>query len=517
MKTWKSVILLVALLTLLTSGIANAQVTYPEPALSSYSVVNLDTNPQTIQVTYYNANGDMVKQDSFPNVAPNGGTKTVQQATEASLPSGELSAVLGSGGSLAAIVNQQLGQVGNQTSIPPFSSYTAASGGATSVTIPTIMYNWFGYYTDVYIQNVSGNSAANITVTYNPTSIGACVTGASGQTDQPATAGTPLKKFASRKVSQVSKAGLGAPAAGGGCAVYNGRYLGSATITSDQAIAVVVNQNVQNKLFTYNGFVTPNKTLVVPAYMRNWYGYYASLTLANPGGTNALVDLTYVPGTGSNPTAQITAQRTVPAGKSITIYDGSGASADLSDLVGAYPDNTTKRFFGLVKISSDQPLVAMVNQESTPASGNRAGTYNVPLTTEGTNKISVPLIQSGFYGCYTSLTIATVDGGEASLSITYKSDADFSSVKNQTKAYNMSTSSGFLNRYEGPPATADQSDLKDDPFWGVSPNNRFIGSATIQVLSGSKIVAFVNSECTQSNPAYTPRDAMYTFNAINLP
>ena len=428
MKAWKTVILLAALLTLLTSGIANAQVSYPEPALSSYSVVNLDSNQQTIQVTYYNANGDMVKQTSFPNVPPNGGTKTVQQATETGLPSGgELSAVLSSGGSLAAIVNQQLGQVGDQTSIPPFSSYTAASGGATSVTIPTIMYNWFGYYTDIFIQNVSGNSAANITVTYNPTSIGACVTGSSGQTDQAATAGNPLKKYASRKVSQVSKTSLGAPAAGGACAVYNGRYLGSATITSDQAIAVVVNQNVQNKLFTYNGFVTPNKTLIAPAYMRNWYGYYASLTLANPGGTAANVTLTYVPGAGSSPTAQIPAARTVPAGKSITLYDGAGAGSDLSDLVGAYPDDTTNRFFGLVKILSDQPLVAMVNQESTPAAGNRAGTYNVPLTTEGTNKISVPLIQSEFYGCYTSLTIATVDGGEANLRITYKSDADFSS------------------------------------------------------------------------------------------
>ena len=81
----------------------------------------------------------------------------------------------------------------------------------------------------------------------------------------------------------------------------------------------------------------------------------------------------------------------------------------------------------------------------------------------------------------------------------------------------MPTSSGFLNRYEGPPASPEQSDLKDDPFWGIAPNNKFIGSATIEVLSGSKVVAFVNSECTQTDPNYTPRDAMYTFNAINVP
>ena len=70
-----------------------------------------------------------------------------------------------------------------------------------------------------------------------------------------------------------------------------------------------------------------------------------------------------------------------------------------------------------------------------------------------------------------------------------------------------------LNRYEGPYATAAQSDLLDDAAWSDGTNNRFIGSAVIEVTSGSNIVAFVNSESGTAAGASTT-DSMYTYNAF---
>lgn len=511
----KRIVVVVLLLALLTTSIASAQ-QYAEPALSSYSVVNLDSVPQNIMVNYYDQNAVVKKTATFSQVPP-GGSVTIQQATESGLPGGEFSAVLSSGGPLAAVVNQQLGQVGSGTSIPPFSSYTGASGGAKTVTLPEIMYNWYGYSTDIYVQNVGGGDAANIQIQYVPTSIGNCTTGATGQSDTVASSGNVLKVPASREWSLTDLAKLGAPSVSG-CASFTGRFLGSATITSDQDIAVVVNQKVQNKLFTYNGFVTPGTNLTVPAYMRNWYNYYASLTIANPGATDATVQLQYIPGAGSNPTAPINATKTVPAGKSINIYDGPTGSG--TDLAAAYPYNSNppKRFFGSIKITSNQPVFAVVNQEATTAGGNQAGTYNVPTTGEGTKKITVPLIQSAFYGYYTSLTIASVDGTNPRVRITYTSDGNFSTVKNQTRSYEHDLAAGFLNRYEGSSATAAQADILDDPAWANAQGQRnFIGSAIIEVIGGSNanIVAFVNSE-SQTAPNAATRDSMYTFNAINL-
>jgi hypothetical protein len=492
---------------------AFAQVSYPDPAFGSYQVVNLSqTEDALITVTYYDEEGvPAAYSPEFPDVAPNGSV-TVQQSLLDELESGRYSAVISSNQPIAAISNQQLGEAGSGTSIAPFSSYSGATEGSTEVVLPVVMHNWFGYYTEFYIQNAGMADATNIQITYNPTSIGSCVTGATGQSDTI----TDLPQYATTAVSQFDTSGLGAPAASG-CDPYTGRFLGGATITADQPVVVVVNQYVQDKLFTYNGFTAPDTTMIAPAYMRNWFGYYASLTIANPGDTDASVTITYSPDASLaplvNPTADVTGDWTVPAHETITIYDGPTATADQSDLVSVY-DTPTERFFGSVKIVSDVPVFAMVNQEATLDLGNQAGSYNAFTSTEGSMMISVPLLQSDFYGYYTSLTIMTVDGGTAEVKITYTSDSVYSSVKDQSKNYEH-TVDGFLNRYEGPTATAAQSDLLDDPAWQSGTEGKFIGSAIIEVTSGSPIVAFVNSE-SGTAPSADTRDSMYTYNTFNL-
>lgn len=511
MKARKSAVILSVILALVITTVAGAQIQYDKATITSYQVVNLGANKTTIVADYYKSDGTKAFTNTFTDV-PAKGVVTVQQALESGLPSGQFSAVLSAGEPLAAIVNQQLGDTGSGTSTAPFSSYGAVSSGSNEVTIPVVMHNWFGYHTEFFIQNVSG-TPATVTIDYKPTTLTGCTTG----TAVNGSAAGTLPASTAKPVSQRDLNALRAPDATG-CSAFKDRFLGAATVKSTGgAIAVIVNQYVQDKLFTYNGFSnTGGTTLIVPAYLRNFYNYYASLTIANPGTGNANVKLTYTPSAVlSNPTAAIEANYTIPAGKSITIYDGPTGSSDLSS---AYPYGTTKRFFGTVKIVSENsvPVVAMVNQESTLAGGNEAGAYNASSSTEGTQKISVPLIQSDFYGYYTSLTIATVDGSNATLRITYTSDGTYSSVKNTSKAYEMSTENGVLNRYEGSSASAAQSDILDDAAWESGGTGRFIGSALIEVVgTGANIVAFVNSE-SNSAPMASTRDSMYSFNAFNL-
>jgi len=508
----KLVFIITILLALATVSAASAQVTYPNSVYTSYQVTNLGTETDII-VDYYDGNG--VKSsfsETFTNV-PSGGVVTVQQSLETELAPGSYSAVVSAGQPIAAIANQQLGVSGSGTSIPPFSSYSAYTEGATRVILPVIMYNWFGYYTELYIQNIGGGPAANIKLDYIPTTQDGCVVGATGKYENIATASNQLAKYASRKTSNYGATFLGGPG-GAGCTTYTGRFLGMAILTSDQPVGVVVNQIVQDKLFTYNGFTEGSTTLLAPAYMRNYWNYYASLTIANPDpGTDANVTLYYVPGSGSNPMTPVEADHVIPAGKSITIYDGPGSTG--SDLSAVY-NLATEKFFGSVKIESDIPVIAMVNQEATNAAGKQAGSYNVFRLNEGSTDISVPLVQSAFWGYYTSITIMTVDGAEATVDITYTSDGVHSSVKNQSKTYTHTTSNGFLNRYEGATAAAVQSDILDDTFWRAGDGTRrFIGAAKIHVVSGSNIVVFVNSEYAKKSTDPI-RDSMYTFNAFTI-
>jgi hypothetical protein len=495
-----------------------AQVSYDNPWFTSYQVANLGDSPTTIVVDYYDGDGDTdsAMQREFADV-PVGGSVTVQQSLEDTLSDGQWSAVVSADQPIAAVGNQQLGTSGGSSSIPPFSSYSGASEGATEVTVPSIMHNWFGYYTEITIQNIGDADATNVDIEYFPTTYAGCQAGATGQSDDDLS----IAQYASHTESQVDKTNLGASGLTGDCESFNGRFLGSAKITADQPVVVIVNEHVQGKLFTYNGFGGEGSTdLLLPAYMRNYYGYYAATVIANPGTEDAVVDLTYTNGPqGTSPTGQevVEGTHTVPAGESITIYEGE--SDTTSDLYNAGYDwgstDPTYRFFGTVAISSTQPVVAMVNQEARSQNGAQAGTYNGMATSEGSSKISVPLIQSDFYGYYTSLTIMTVDGGEADLEITYTSDTTYSAVQGQSKTYSLSTTNGFLNRYEGSAATADQSDLLDDADWADGDGNReFIGNAVIEVTSGSNIVAFVNSESGTAAGADST-DSMYTYNAFN--
>jgi hypothetical protein len=446
---------------------------------------------------------------------PVGGSVTIQQSKEPTgtvpLGTGKFSAVISADQPIAAVANQQLDEEGVGDSQPPFSSYSGASEGATSVMVPSIMYNWFNYYTEIVIQNVGTAQATDIDIQYFPTTYGAgCVAGSeSSDMDN------SLAQYASVTKSQVNLTALGATGLTGDCEAFNGRFLGSALITADQPIVAVVNEHVQGKLFTYNGFSGGASEVLLPAYMRNYYGYYAAMVIANPGDTDATVDATFSNGDlGVAPTGQetVNAQYTVPAGESITVYEGETGTGTALDNAG-YSWGTDYSFFGTVLLESDQPIVAIVNQEAVTASGAQAGTYNGAAVAEGSQKISVPLIQSDFFGYYTSLTIMTVDGTQADLNITYTSDEVFSANPGQSKTYNVSTNAnGFINRYEGPGSV--NADLLDDDFWlGTnlmgSEWHGFIGSAVIEVTSGSNIVAFVNSEKSVDG-----MDSMYTYNAF---
>ena len=473
---------------------------------TSYQIQNLGTSQAVVSVTYYDESGTSIAGPSWNIDAESSIVWT--QWDDSGLPAGQYSAVIESTEPIAAVVNQQLLPNGATafTPIAPFSSYGGFTGGADEVILPSIMHNWFGYHTEFFVQNV-GTGPATVGIEYIPGVMEGEVSGNTGVTD-----GDTIPQFASKAFSQLNLTTLGAPSG-----TYAGRFLGSAVVTSDEPIVVVVNQHQvpQRKLFTYNGFSEGADSVAAPTYMRGHYGYYASLTIANPSATSdAQVTITYTADeTYSDPEylqgeTVVAGPFTISPGTALVRYDGPGASDDQSDL-----DDDPKafnRFFGAVQVDSDIPVVVMVNQEATRKAGAQAGTYNgVPLS-EATTKVSAPLIQADFYGYYTSLTIQNTTGDPASISIEYTSDGTYSAVKNATKSYPHTIPPyGSVNIYEGRKGGVEIGDINSDPFWRDGTNQRFMGSAII--TSNKAVIAYVNEEKNVSS-----MDSMYTFNAVNL-
>jgi len=496
----RNVVIILVLLSLVVVPTALAQ--YSEGSwYTSYQIQNLGTNAADVTVTYYAPDGSSTAGPSWTIDA--GSSVVWTQWDDTGLAAGQYSAVIESTEEIAVIANQQLlpnGATGF-TPIAPYSSYSGASVGATQVTLPVIMHNWFGYYTEFYVQNV-GSGTANVNITYYPGEMEGQTSGATGQTD-----GGTIPKFASKGFSQENKTGLAA-----GSGMWAGRFLGSAVVTSDQPIVVVVNQHFPGsyKLFTYNGFDAGATAIGAPVYMKGHFGYYASLTIGNPSTTtDANVQIKYTADSvyslpASERGKTTTVNYTIKPGTALVRYDGPTATAAQSDL-GAYT-----QFFGAVMVTSDIPVVVMVNQEATTAAGAQSGTYNGAAISGATTKISVPLIQADFYGYYTSLTIQNTTGTAANVQITYTSDGVYSAQKNKSKTYNHTIpANGMVNIYEGRKGGLEIGDINSDAFWRDGSNWKFNGSAII--TSDQPIIAFVNEEKDVGG-----KDTMYTYNAFNL-
>jgi hypothetical protein len=506
MKKFRIALTLAALLTLVLTSTVSAQ--YSGYAWSTaYQVVNMGTAAANISIDYYDSTGAVVTaaHKTYTGVPAGGSRLVVQFTDDPSLPSGRYSAVISADQPIAAIANQQLVPSGasSYSPVPPFSTYSGQDAGAASITLPAVMYNWYNYYTDVYVMNVGTAAASNVDITYIPGSISGTATGASGVTDL----NHAIAQYASLEVSQESLTTLGAPSG-----TYAGRFLGSAVITADQPIIAVVNQNnvTAHKLMTYNGFASGATDIAIPVHMRGYFNYYSTMLVANPSASaTAHVNITYTP-TGaynvvsSGTVGPVTVPYDIAPQTALTRYDGPGATDAQSDLDDS-PVFT--RFYGSARITSDIPVVVLENTEAVATGDDQAGSYNGIPIADATQDIVSPVIASSFYGYYTTLVVQNATATAGSCSVTYTSDGTYSAVLNHSAVYTHALpANGAFTVYEGTKG-GKSGDINLDPAnWGAS--TRFLGAAAIHCTVNA--MAIVNEESDVSL-----RDSMYTFNTFN--
>lgn len=521
MKRLNWIVSVAVLLSMLLVTVGYAQ--YADPWYTAYQVVNMGEAEADIVVDYYDAAGNVqsTAQKTFYDVPANGSVLVLQFSDDPNLSSGSYSAVISADQPIAAIANQQLNPASSASynPIPPFSSYSGESSGGNQITLPAVMYNWYGYYTEIFVMNVGTGGATDVDITYIPGAIGSEDTGASGVTDLD----NSIPLYATLAKSQESLSALGAPSG-----TYAGRFLGSAIITSDQPIIAVVNQHNPNayKLMTYNGFTGGAQTIYAPSYMRGYYNYYTTLLVANPSDSQtANVTIVYTPDTSSPSNNEpapgctigtVSVDYSIPPQKSLTRYDGPPATDEQSDLDDDETGVAYTKFYGSVKITSDIPVMAQINIEARkkrPSGADgpaQAGSYNGIADTEASSLVVAPVILSSYYKYYTTLLVQNTTSTAGTCDITYTSDGVNSTVKNHSETYTHALpASGSFTVYEGePPGETPRGDINTDPVWESGGKRRFIGSAIIDCGS-IPVVAFVNEE--KGIPGY---DSMYTMNTF---
>ncbi|MBI3967463.1 MAG: hypothetical protein HY329_17650, partial [Chloroflexi bacterium] len=291
---------------------------------------------------------------------------------------------------------------------------------ATRANLPFLVRNVQGWNSGFQVQSLGG--AANVTIAYF---------NAAGQP-----AGSQSATIAAGASQTFFNSSLQVPDG----------FVGSAVVTADQPIAVIVNELTAGpaRSASYDGVAVPTSTQFLPLVMRNNAGWNTELFVQNAGTAPATVTLEYYQGS-----ALITSQA-LPA-----IAPGASARVRQADQT-----SLGSSWVGSVKVVSDQPVATMVNEIHDQMLMSYSGFAG------GVSRVSIPLVMTDNSGWSTGLQVQNV--GSSAVPVTLK-------VNGAVVAEVMVGPGGSQTWF---------------PVPGTQPG--FVGAATVEGPAGSQLVAIVN-------------------------
>jgi hypothetical protein len=441
-------------------------------ASTSIQVQNLSTEAEAnVVIVYYNQDGT-VRHSEGLTIPPGGSANRDTRAdySDAEIPSGwRGSVVLYSDQPIVAISNQYTG-----IWQAPYGSSGSYSEGASTVRLPLIMCNWYGWNTNFHVQN-AGTSATTVGVEYVPALAGVTYSNT-----------VDVGPGASQSVNQGAMCGTIGSMVGGQI-----RFNGSVVLSSSEPIVAVVNEEnvAQQMKYTYDGFVGAGDTVHAPLVLSRHYDNYTSLQIQNSSlSMTANVTITY----------QADDVYTLPDGLKGSTLVVTGSVAPKTTWVRYERDATAEclagnptalddlcqyeRFVGTAQIVSDQPVMVVTNVQN-DVSG-RAASYDGISASDASKEALAPLVMFANYGWLTSLHVMNIGDDPTQVTIVYTPDSAFSipATGVVTKTFTIQPGE-LLLRYEQ--SGHAQSDL-DGLF------TRFVGSA--RITSDTENIALIVDE-----------------------
>jgi hypothetical protein len=454
MKNFKSLSILIVL-AMLFVAVMPAYAQLGETDISSFTVQNVDTTTATVTIHFYDEDGvettpaELNKSQTNPFDLDPGESFEIYLPgiPDTELADGRYSVVIESSAKVVTIAN-----LVGQGSINFNGSYSGFDAGASPFYLPAIVYNYYGWYSLISVQNV-GTDAADITVTIT------CNDGTVGTltaTDVPVNTSYhfELKDPAFLPTGFTSST----------------KCNGSALVEADQDIVAVDNQSVPSggNTQSYSGVAAGDPVIYVPALYNSYYGWNGSINIRMLGSADTTVT---------------------------TTYSDSGSSE--CDLTAAAPscllymptEHAGHGYFGAT-ITSDTnaELVVVVNA----ANGAQAQTYNG--VGGGSGAVGIPSVMKAYYGWNTSFTCQNVGTVATALTISYD---------------------GFTSdEYDTTSLAAGETVEVFQPNETFLPNGHVGGATVTAVASGAEIACIVNFN-NAGQMGSTVGDWSMSYNAFN--
>jgi hypothetical protein len=421
--------------------------------VTAATIQNTGSQPETVEIAYYDQNGAPVGTGDVINSLPVNGSWTVRQDDSNSFPSsgGDAaqagSAVVSSSGPVAAFVNEFApGNVGDATS---YTGVQVANGVGTTLYAPTIVNHAYGGYTTGIGLLNEGSSPTDVTITYRDRS------------------GAVVK---SQTVPGLAAHAYHALYSGDATLALPGGFAGTATITSSaaQPLGAIVNETGPGGQFSsYDAVPVGSTTLYAPAALSNAFGgYNTGMGIQNTSGTAGAVTVTYYDNTGT-PTAH---NFVIGANGYVGIYQGTDIAA------GAYT----------AKITSTVAVAATVNEVA--PSGNAAVQQSTAYNTfaAGSSSLHLPLVDSaGSDGWSTGEGIMNTGMAATTVTMTYYDAA--SGLQVGTPDTLLLQPNAFWGLYQ--------------PAGGLPSGDR--ASATVTTTAGGQVAVICNESNATSFMSYT--------------
>jgi hypothetical protein len=358
---------------------------------TAFVLQNMDsTTNASINATFYNVTGTAVAT-VVASATPYKGVM-IDQRSQGGLASGFAgSVVVSSTTQLAAIVNEYSGNSATLLADFRVDSYNGvpSTSGAQAVLLPQVLKNLNSvlqgkvYNSMIAIQNTSATSSATVVITYTNQLQGNATSTHSGIVIPPG---------ASVFIDMANEVGLWTS------------FFGPARITSDQNIAVIVNQNGWGALLIYRGFTAADAgtTLIVTQAVTN---IFSALQGKNYG--SGIKGMT-LDGGSSTYSVSYT-NRINGATKNCSLPAGPFFDLDLRPafwVPGCEPPvDANNKFTGSVVIVGSVPIVALANTTTdATATGIRTGTFRAFASTGGGTNGYAPMVLNGYYDAGTNAT-----------------------------------------------------------------------------------------------------------------
>jgi hypothetical protein len=354
-----------------------------DPWVAGIQVANLDSQPATVTIEFYETNGVLVYTYADPTPIPAGDARTYY--VPAILPDSVVtsfrgSAVVSSERNIAAIVNENAGSGPGYDQPPGIlrGSYTGirAAETATTLYMPVAVQAFYGFDSQLVVQNAGATASINFEFFDQ--------TGASIATYVASSVAANASEIVELDASFTPTTG----------SIPDG-FNGSVKVTSSSNLAGMVNNMTDSVLQTYNAFASAEggPTLYVPAVFNAYYGYDSSIQVQNVGATATDITVTY---------------------SDAVVKTVTGVAPNSSALFYQPTEGHASGWAGSATVtSSATDVVAVVAQLSSVKASN----YNA--ASGGTMEIVAPALFKNFYGYDTALTVMNVGSVTTDISVSY--------------------------------------------------------------------------------------------------